>query len=309
MRMERERRREREARLLGCAVAEQDFGEVQHRREVPRLELERAAKVEQALCVAAEDIVERGALMPRLGIAGRAAQEERQPRLGNVVAFGGDVAGGCVERSGGGAVRMMHPRAPDAVLGLFGFHARAGAQAAEKLRERRQVACGTSLAPPGNQSEDLDLGAGHAQTILMEIAAFRFERPEELAIVHQALRHQMHHLTVALDRAVDAEEPRAEQLAPLALDEARPHDDVYVAVLVLEGDENHAACRIGTLSARDEARGARRGTVRQSLDALGVDQPQAAQAVAQQSKRMPPEREAQAGIVGDDVLPFAWRRQ
>src|SRR3954463_3995722 len=76
------------------------------------------------------------------------------------------------------------PRAPDAVLGLVRFAAGAAAQATEELHQRRQVAGGAPLAPAGDESEDLDLSAGHPWMILMEIARRRFERPEELAVIH-----------------------------------------------------------------------------------------------------------------------------
>src|SRR3954454_24369910 len=184
MRMQREGRGEREARLLGGAVAEQDLGEMQHRGEVARLELERATDVVQALGIAAEQVVERGALVPGLGELRGAAQQDREPRLGDVVALGGDVARRGVEGSGGGAVRMVHPRAPNAVLGLVRFAAGAAAQATEELHQRWQVAGGAPLAPAGDESEDLDLSAGHPWMILMEIARRRFERPEELAVIH-----------------------------------------------------------------------------------------------------------------------------
>src|SRR5881394_951356 len=106
----------------------------------------------------------------------------------------------------------------------------------------------------------------------MEIAGGGFERPEELA--------------VALDRAMDAEQPRAEELASLALDEARPHDDVHVAVLVFERDEDDAARRIGTLAAGDESGGARSRAMRQRLDGFRIGEAQTAQPLAQKRKRM-----------------------
>ena len=89
--MHRERRVEGEARLGRRTVSEQDLGEVQHRGEMPRLELERAADVVQALAVAAQEVIERRALVPGLRIEGRAAQERREARLGDVVAPRGDV--------------------------------------------------------------------------------------------------------------------------------------------------------------------------------------------------------------------------
>src|SRR5438105_5215792 len=80
--------------------------------------------------------------------------------------------------------------------------------------------------------------------ILMEIARGRAERPEQRAVIDKAAGHEVNYFTIALDRAVHAEESRAEELAALALDEPRPHHHVDVAELVFQCDEYHAACRI-----------------------------------------------------------------
>ena len=79
---QRERRGEHEARVVARAFAEHDLGEVQHGGEVARLELERAADVVQAFRVSPEQVVQRGALVPSLGIRGRGAQQERDRRAG-----------------------------------------------------------------------------------------------------------------------------------------------------------------------------------------------------------------------------------
>src|SRR6185436_2237102 len=97
MGMDRARRAQGKARLRFGLHRKEDLGEVQDRAEVPRLELERAPDIVQALGVAAEHVVERGALVPGLGEFRRAAQEPRQARLGDVVAPRGDVARGAVE--------------------------------------------------------------------------------------------------------------------------------------------------------------------------------------------------------------------
>ena len=77
--MQRERRGERITRFGGCALAKQDLGKVQHRGEVPRLELERAPDVVQTLGVAAEQVVQRCSFVPGLGIERRRAQQCREP--------------------------------------------------------------------------------------------------------------------------------------------------------------------------------------------------------------------------------------
>src|SRR3954471_3501656 len=109
VRMERERRGEGVARFGRRAFAEEDLGEVQHGGEVARLQLERAPDVVQAFDIAPEEVVERGALVPSLGIGGRGAQQRAEARLGDVVALGGNVARRRVERRRRRAVRMMHP--------------------------------------------------------------------------------------------------------------------------------------------------------------------------------------------------------
>src|SRR5690349_14308409 len=140
---------------------------------------------------------------------------------------------------------------------------------------------------------------------LMEIARIRRERAEERAVVHKASRHQMYDLAVALDRAFDAEESRAEELAPLALDQARPDDDIDRAELVFERDEYHAARRIGPLAAGDQSGGGRTRAVRKRTQVRGVHQATALEMAAQERERMAPEREPEARVVGDDVGAFA----
>src|SRR4051794_33041661 len=134
--MQRERRGESEARLQGLAVAEQDLGKMQHGGEMARFELERAADVVQAFGVASKQVVERRALVPRLGVLGSVAQQDREPGLGYVVALGGDVSRRGIERAGGGTVRAVHPGAPDRVFRLASLDARTGGEALKELRHR-----------------------------------------------------------------------------------------------------------------------------------------------------------------------------
>src|SRR3989442_5693227 len=91
MGMERQRGGERVARLAAGAFAQQDLGEMQHRGKMARLELEGALDVAQAFGVLAEEVVKRRALVPGLRVEGRAAQERREARFGDVVAPRGDV--------------------------------------------------------------------------------------------------------------------------------------------------------------------------------------------------------------------------
>src|SRR3954452_3349481 len=140
---------------------------------------------------------------------------------------------------------------------------------------------------------------------LMEIARRRRERPEERAVVHKAPGNQVHDLAVALDRALHAEEPSAQKLAALALDQVGPDDDVDGAELVFERDEYHAARRVGPLAAGHEPRRGGARTVRQSAHFIGVHQTAALERAAQEGERMASERESEARIIGHDVGTFA----
>src|SRR5438045_8737845 len=97
----------------------------------------------------------------------------------------------------------------------------------------------------------------------------------------------MHDLAIALDRAVHAEKPRAEQFVALALDEPMPHHDVHIAGLVLQGDEDHAARRVGSLAAGDEARNARRAAVRHPVPLGCLREAEGRELAAQPSAWMP----------------------
>src|SRR5690349_11465089 len=155
MRMERQRRRERVARFGRGAIAEPDFSEMKDGGEMARLELEGPLDVVQALLVPPQQVVERRALVPRLGVERRAAQERRQPGFSNVVASRGDIASRRFKDARCGAVRVIHPDAPDAVFGLQRLGGRAGTQAPEKLRQLGEIGGRTAATASGDQAEDL----------------------------------------------------------------------------------------------------------------------------------------------------------
>ncbi len=94
--------------------------------------------------------------MPRLGEAGVAAHERAQPRLGDVVAARGDVAGCEIEDARGLAVRMVHPGVPDALLGVERLVARRGREAREQGINGGVNSGGPPAAPGGDQVEDVD---------------------------------------------------------------------------------------------------------------------------------------------------------
>ena len=156
--MQRQSRGERIACLVRRAITEPNFREMEDRGEVARLELECALDVLQALLVASLQVVERGAIVPGLGIERGAAHERRQPGFSDVVAPCSDVARCGFEDGRCGTVRMMHPDAPDAVLGLCCFGCRACAESFEKMRQLCKVAGRPSATTSGNQAEDLGHG-------------------------------------------------------------------------------------------------------------------------------------------------------
>ena len=155
--MHRERGVESEARLVRRTGSEQNFREVQHRGEVARLELERAADVVQALAVAVQEVVERRALVSGFGEIGRAPQEQHEAGFGDVVATRGDVARGEVERARGLGVRMVHPHAPDLVFGGRRFRGLAPGEPPEQRIEEGKRPSGPAGSPPRNESEDVAL--------------------------------------------------------------------------------------------------------------------------------------------------------
>src|ERR1700704_6550379 len=94
--MQRERGKAGEPHVAGPRrprQGEEDFREVRYRRELAGRGLESAADVVQALRVAPEQVIERRALVPGFGESRSASQERGEPRLCDVVAPCGDVAG------------------------------------------------------------------------------------------------------------------------------------------------------------------------------------------------------------------------
>src|SRR3954468_13280184 len=144
---------------------------------------------------------------------------------------------------------------------------------------------------------------------LMEIARSRRQRPEKRAVVHEAPGDQVHDLAVALDGALHAEEPRAEELAALALDQARPDDDIDRAEFVFERDEYHAARGVGPLTTGHQSSGSRARAVGKYAHVARMYQATALEMAAHERERMPPEREPEACIIGHDVGAFARGRE
>src|SRR6266581_2059856 len=88
------------------------------------------------------------------------------------------------------------------------------------------------------------------------------EPPQKSAVVGQPPGYKMHHFAFAFKHSFDSHQARAEQLAPLALDETGPDDDIDVAGFVLERDEHRSGSGARALAAGDDARRARRAAAR-----------------------------------------------
>jgi len=146
-----------EARLVRRAGPEQDLGEVKHCGKMPWLELEGAMQVVEAFAVAAQEVVERGALVPCLGEIRCATQELSETGFGDVVALCGDVARRGIEGPCGLGVRMIHPHVPDQVLGSARLIARAEPEPAEQGIQERQVPCRPAGTPGCDQGEEFAL--------------------------------------------------------------------------------------------------------------------------------------------------------
>jgi hypothetical protein len=117
----------------------------------------------------------------------------------------------------------------------------------------------------------------------------------------------VHDAPFPLHLAAHPEQSRGEELLALALGEVVPDDQVDVAGLVLEGDEDDAARRGRPLAAGDEARGADELSVAALRDLLGGADTLLRKALSQQGQRMAAQREAERGVVADDLVAFGGR--
>ena len=115
----------------------------------------------------------------------------------------------------------------------------------------------------------------------MKIPRMRHQISQERRQVAQMSGDEMRHLALPFQFAVDRQQARTEEFAPLPLGEVAPDDDVDVAGLVLEREEGDAARGTGALAVEDEAGGADEATVRQAAEFGGGEEPFALQAAAQ----------------------------
>src|SRR6266699_1648153 len=99
--------------------------------------------------------------------------------------------------------------------------------------------------------------------ISVKIPRRRGELPQKGAVVCQPPGDKMHHFAFAFKHSFDAHQARAEQFAPLALDEVGPDDDIDVAFFFLERGEHRSGSGARALTARDDTRRACRAAARQ----------------------------------------------
>src|SRR5712692_11320764 len=105
--------------------------------------------------------------------------------------------------------------------------------------------------------------------ISVKISRGRDQFPQKGAVVGQPPGYKMHHFTFAFKHSFDAHQARAQQLAPLALDEMRPDDDINIAGLVLERYKYRSRGGARALAPGDDARRARRSTAGEQLQLIG----------------------------------------
>src|SRR6267143_3410775 len=144
--------------------------------------------------------------------------------------------------------------------------------------------------------------------ISVKIPRCRVELPQKGAVVGQPPGYKMHHFAFAFKHSLDPHQPRAEQLAPLALDEMRPDDDVDIAGLVLERYKYRSRGGARTLATGDDARRPDPAAARKQLQLIGGGEAHVRKVRSQQGERMAPERETGARVVGHEVLSLGWRR-
>ncbi len=112
----------------------------------------------------------------------------------------------------------------------------------------------------------------------------------------------MQHIPLPLQFPPHSHECRLQQDTPLLQREPFPDDEVDLPGLVLEGHEHDTAGAPGALPRDDQARRMDQAAMLQAPEISGTRHGPAGQAGAQQRQRVAPQRQAGAGVVGDDVL-------
>src|SRR5256885_4683973 len=145
--------------------------------------------------------------------------------------------------------------------------------------------------------------------ISVKIPRRRGELPQKGAVVGQPLGYKMHHFTFAFKHSFDAHQTRAQQLAPLALGEIAPDDDINIAGLVLERYKYRSRSGARALATGDDARRPRRSAAGKQFQFIGGGKAQAREVRPQQRERMASQSETGARVVSHEILSLGWSRQ
>src|SRR6266705_2395377 len=142
----------------------------------------------------------------------------------------------------------------------------------------------------------------------VKIPRWRDQAAQQGAVIAQPSGYKVHHFAFSLKHPLDAHQARAQQLAPLALDEMRPDDDINIAGLVLERYKYRFRGGARALATGDDTRRPRRSAAREQFQLIGGSEAHARKVRSQQGERMAPERETGARVVGHEVLSLGWGR-
>src|SRR3989442_3707169 len=112
----------------------------------------------------------------------------------------------------------------------------------------------------GRRRSPVTINLSVSAYISVKIPRRRGEPPQKGAVVRQPPGYKMHHFTFAFKYPFDAHQARAEQLAPLALDEMRPYDDINTAGLVLERHKYRSRRGARALATGNDARRSHRSS-------------------------------------------------
>src|SRR6266704_2722819 len=160
----------------------------------------------------------------------------------------------------------------------------------------------------GRRRSPVTINLSVSAYISVKISRARDQFPQKGAVVGQPLGYKMHHFTFAFKHSLDPHQARAEQLAPLALDEMRPDNDINIAGLVLERYKYRSRGGARALATGDDTRRPRRSAAREQFQLIGGSEAHARKVRSQQGERMAPERETGARVVGHEVLSLGWGR-
>ena len=86
-------------------------------------------------------------------------------------------------------------------------------------------------------------------------------------------------------------------------------DDIGQPGFVFQRDEDNACRRPWPLSSDDDAGGADQGAMARRFQRCGRDEAPFCQTLTQQGQRMAAQGQAKAAVIGDEIFPFARRRQ